>query len=138
MDNFIMDNAMSFLFFWSFFICLLYAFSVTAIVGCGISLYHSLKEETRRNEFVVFSSIGLGCGIVGLFIPILSIPAAIMLFVSIKSDKVHRGIAKYVIIPIVVTIFVTILYVVGVAYLGYMVNDAVTIGGQDTLNSLGY
>ena len=134
MDNFIMDSSMSVLFFEVFFIYLLYAFSVTAIVGCSISLYHSLKEETRRNEFVVFSSIGLGCGIVGLFIPILSIPAAIMLFISIKSDKVHRGIAKYVIIPIVVTI----LGAVGIVYLGYMVIDAVTVGGQDTLNSLGH
>lgn len=88
------------------------AMAIVAIVGCSISLYHALKEEKRRTECIVFSSIGLGCSILGLFIFIFAIAGYVFLIISLAKDDKNRGLFRYIVIPILVSAVIAVGYTV--------------------------
>lgn len=98
--------------FIGFFIgFLVVAMAITSIVGCTISLLNALKEEKRRVEFVVFSSIGLGFGVLGLFYNPLSIVGYIFMIISLIQDEKLRNLFRYTFIPAIISLCMAIIYV---------------------------
>ena len=96
------------------------AMSVTSIVGCAISLSNALKEEKRRVEFIIFSSIGLGFGVFGLFYNSLGIVGYIFMVISLVQDEKLRSLFRYTFIPAIITLIVIIVYV---GWIDFMINQ---------------
>ena len=100
----------------SFLTYLAAGFMISAIVGSSISLYHSIKEEERRTDFIVFSSLGLGLGILSAFFgAILVIVAMGFTIAAMAKDEKIRNLFLYIGLPIIVAIALT-----GVSY--YFIN----------------
>lgn len=96
------------------------AMTVTSIVGCAISLSNALKEEKRRTEFIIFSSIGLGFGVFGLFYNPLGIVGYIFMVISLVQDEKLRSLFRYTFIPAIITLIITIVYV---SWIDSMINQ---------------
>jgi len=112
------------------------AFAIASIISSSISLYHSLKEEERRTEFIVFSSLGLGLSVLGLFFGLIFVIAGIVFtIISMGTDEKVRKLALYIILPLVIAAALA----GGSYYLIDRAVDSMNIEpiGMDTIKGLG-
>lgn len=114
--------------------CVVGYMMVAGTIGCGISLSHGLQGEQKDVNMITMSSIGLGLGILGLFIPLIGVGAIVFCFITIQKDTHHRSVKRYIWIPLICAV-VTIVLLGLVYFSGFMLVEDIFETGMNSIGT---